>query len=140
MKIRIIHGPNLNLLGTREPEIYGDSTQEDILYELRSEFPEVAFSLFQSNVEGELVNALQRSVGECDAILLNAAAYTHTSVALADCLAAIDHKVIEIHLSNIHARESYREKSLTGRYCEGVITGFGIKGYKMAVRYLLNTR
>ena len=140
MKIRIIHGPNLNLLGHREPEIYGSLTQDDILDLLRSEFPEVEFHLFQSNLEGELVDALQKASADQEMVILNAAGYTHTSVALADCLAALDLKVVEVHLSNIHAREEFREKSLTGRHCTGVITGFGAQGYILAARYLINTR
>lgn len=133
----ILNGPNLNLLGTREPSIYGARTFEDFLTELRAEFKSHTIDLFQSNVEGELVNALQGAEGDRDGVVMNAAGYTHTSVAIRDTIAWLGVPVVEVHISNIHAREEFRERSITGAKCVGVITGFGLDGYRMAIDHLL---
>lgn len=133
MKITIINGPNLNMLGVREKEIYGSKSFEDYLEELRERFPEIEFAHYQSNVEGELINELQIAGFLSDAIVLNAGGYTHTSVALADAVAAIKAPVIEVHISNIFARENYRHVSLIGKHCMGSITGFGLDSYRLAV-------
>ena len=133
MKITIINGPNLNMLGVREKDIYGSKSFEDYLEELREQFPSIDFAYYQSNVEGELINELQIAGFLCDAIILNAAGYTHTSVALADAVAAIKAPVIEVHISNIFAREEYRHVSLIGKNCLGSISGFGLDSYRLAV-------
>ena len=140
MHIRIINGPNLDLLGTREPEIYGSRSFDDYLVELQELFPVHVVDLFQSNVEGELINALRAADAECDGVVLNAAGYSHTSVALRDSLALMRVPVVEVHISNIHAREPFRHTSLTAVHCAGVITGFGLEGYRMAVDHLLRRR
>ena len=137
MKIAIINGPNLNLLGIREPGIYGRQTFEDFLKGLKEKYPAVQIDYFQSNVEGELVTELQRVGFSYDGILLNAAAYTHTSVAIGDAVAAIKTLVIEIHISNIAAREEYRLRSLIGAKCVGAIAGLGLKGYELGLQYFL---
>jgi 3-dehydroquinate dehydratase II len=137
MKIAIINGPNLNLLGIREPGIYGRQTFEDFLKELKEKYPDVQIEYFQSNVEGELVNELQRVGFSFDGILLNAAAYTHTSVAIGDAVAAIKTPVVEIHISNIAAREEFRLRSLIGAKCVGAIAGLGLKGYELGLLYFL---
>jgi 3-dehydroquinate dehydratase II len=137
MKIAIINGPNLNLLGVREPGIYGRQTFEDFLKGLRGKYPEIQIDYFQSNVEGELVTELQRVGFSYDGVLLNAAAYTHTSVAIGDAVSAIKTPVIEIHISNIAAREEYRLRSLIASKCVGVITGLGLKGYELGLLYFL---
>ena len=137
MKIAIINGPNLNLLGIREPGIYGRQTFEDFLKSLREKYPDVQIDYFQSNVEGELVSEIQRVGFSYDGILLNAAAYTHTSVAIGDAVSAIKTPVLEIHISNIAAREEYRLRSLIGSKCVGTITGLGLKGYELGLRYFL---
>lgn len=134
MKITIINGPNLNLLGVREKEIYGSQSFEEYLDELRTIFPDVDFAYYQSNVEGELINELQIAGFLCDAIILNAGGYTHTSVAMADAVAAIKAPVVEVHLSNIFAREPYRHVSLIGKNCIGSISGFGLNSYRLAVQ------
>lgn len=131
----IVNGPNLNLLGTREPEVYGHLTFDEFLKELREKFSGIKIDYFQSNVEGELINKLQQAAGKSDGIILNAGGYTHTSVALADCLAAIKVPVVEVHISNIHAREDFRQKSLTAIHTKGVITGFGLIGYELALKF-----
>lgn len=133
LKIAIINGPNLNLLGTREKNIYGDQSFDAYLQELKQNFPSVALSYFQSNVEGELINRLHEVGFDHDGIILNAGAYTHTSVAMADAVAAINTPVVEVHISNIFAREDYRHLSYLGKHCKGSISGFGIKGYAMAI-------
>ena len=133
LKIAIINGPNLNLLGTREKNIYGDQSFDAYLEELKQQFPSVALSYFQSNVEGELVNQLHAVGFDHDGIILNAGAYTHTSVAIADAVAAINTPVVEVHISNIFAREDYRHVSYLGKHCKGSISGFGLKGYAMAI-------
>lgn len=137
MHLHIINGPNLNLLGTREPGIYGNRNFEDYLGELRSLFPEVEFSYFQSNVEGELINSLHEYGFTADGILLNAGGFTHTSVALGDAVKSIRIPVVEVHLSNVLAREEFRHKSFIGPNAAGVITGFGLDGYRLAVLHFL---
>ena len=137
MKIAIINGPNLNLLGIREPGIYGRQTFEDFLKGLREKYPAIEIDYFQSNVEGELVTELQRVGFSYDGILLNAAAYTHTSVAIGDAIAAIKTPVIEIHISNIAAREEYRLRSLVSAKCVGAIAGLGLKSYELGLLYFL---
>jgi 3-dehydroquinate dehydratase-2 len=133
MKLLILHGPNLNLLGQREPAIYGNRSFEQFLEELRGKYPDVEFGYRQSNLEGELIDALQQAQDRWDGVIFNPAGYSHTSVALADTLAAIRLPVVEVHISNIHARESFRQQSLTARNSIGVITGFGLDGYCLAV-------
>jgi 3-dehydroquinate dehydratase-2 len=137
MNIAIINGPNLNLLGIREPGIYGRQTFEDFLKDLKDKYPHIQIDYFQSNVEGELVNELQRVGFSYDGILLNAAAYTHTSVAIGDAVAAIKTPVIEIHISNVAAREEYRQRSIVGSKSVGSIAGLGLKGYELGLLYFL---
>ncbi len=137
MKIAIINGPNLNLLGTREPEVYGDKTFDIFLNELKKKYPAVEFNYFQSNVEGELINELQRVGFSYAGIILNPGGYTHTSVAIGDAVAAIKTQVIEVHLSNVHAREEFRKISLVSAKCKGTISGLGLKGYELALQYFL---
>ncbi|MBL7921543.1 MAG: type II 3-dehydroquinate dehydratase [Bacteroidia bacterium] len=139
MKIAIINGPNLNLLGKREPDVYGKITFEDYLKELKDKFPKVEISYYQSNVEGELINKLHELGFSVDGIILNAGAYTHTSVAIADAIAAIKTPVVEVHISNIFAREDFRHISYSGAKCVGSISGLGLKGYELAIQYFLNT-
>ena len=136
MRIAIINGPNLNLLGTREPEVYGSQTFEQYYEELRAKYPSVTFSYFQSNVEGELINELQRVGFSSDGIVLNPGGYTHTSVAIGDAIAAIKAPVIEVHISNIHAREEFRRLSHVSAKAKGTIAGLGLKGYELAVQFL----
>jgi 3-dehydroquinate dehydratase II len=140
MKIAIINGPNLNLLGKREPEVYGNLTFEDFYTELKQKIPTVDFHYFQSNVEGELINELQRVGFDYDGIVLNPGGYTHTSVALGDCIAAIKAPVIEVHISNVHAREEFRKISHVSAKARGSIIGLGMKGYELAINYLMNFR
>ncbi|HQW05105.1 MAG: type II 3-dehydroquinate dehydratase [Flavobacteriales bacterium] len=137
MRILFLNGPNLDLLGTREPHIYGDRSFPELLEELRKRYPQVTFSYVQSNVEGELVSAVRGAVGEFEGIIINPAGYSHTSVALRDAIALIDLPVVEVHISNIHAREEFRHNTITGAVCAGVITGFGSEGYRLAVEHLL---
>lgn len=137
MKIQIINGPNLNLLGVREQSIYGKSAFEPFLQELRSKYSDIQIDYFQSNVEGEIVNKLHETGFSYDGIIINAAAYTHTSVAIADAIAAIQTPVVEVHISNIYAREEFRHTSLTGKNCKGVLTGFGLDGYRLALESFL---
>lgn len=138
MKIAIINGPNLNLLSTREPGVYGQESFESYLGKLRNWFPKVEFTYFQSNVEGELVNEIQQYGISSNGIILNAGAYTHTSIAIADAVSAIKVPVIEVHISNIAAREDFRKHSYLSSVCSGTIFGFGLKGYKLAVLSLLS--
>lgn len=138
MQIAIINGPNLNLLGKREPEIYGSADFESYLEELKKKFPHISFSYFQSNIEGEIINAIQSADLEADGIVLNPAGYTHTSVAIGDAIAAIKVPVIEVHISNIASREDFRKISHVSAKCKGSITGLGLKGYELAVYYLLS--
>ncbi len=133
MKIAIINGPNLNLLGQRETRIYGQQNFEDFLKALKAAFPKVEFSYFQSNIEGELIDALQTYGFEYDGIILNAAAYTHTSVGIGDAVKAIETPVIEVHISNIWSREPYRHQSFISPHVKGVIAGFGLDSYRLAV-------
>ncbi len=137
MKIAIINGPNLNLLGKREPEVYGNTSFEDFFETLKIEFPEITFSFFQSNVEGELINALQEFGFSHDGIILNPGGYTHTSVAIGDCIAAIKSPVVEVHISNIFSREEFRKHSFVSAKAAGVISGLKLNGYKAAVRYFI---
>jgi 3-dehydroquinate dehydratase-2 len=137
MKIQIINGPNLNLLGVREPSVYGNQGFESYLEHLKSQFADITIDYFQSNVEGELINKLHETGFDYDGIILNAGGYTHTSVAISDAIAAIKTPVIEVHISNIYAREEYRHVSLTGKNCKGVLTGFGMDGYRLAVTSFL---
>ena len=134
MKIMIINGPNLNLLGKREPDVYGSVSFDEYITELREKNAGDDIHYFQSNVEGELINKLHESGFSFDGIIINAGAYTHTSVAIADAVAAITAPVVEVHISNIFAREDYRHVSYLGRHCVGSISGFGLKSYEMAVR------
>ena len=137
MKIEIINGPNLNLLGTREPGIYGSRGFEDFLREIEARFPSVSFNYSQSNVEGEIVTMVQTSGMRSDGLIINPGGYTHTSVAIADAVAAVNIPVIEVHISNLLSREEFRHSSLTGRYCSGTIMGFGLDSYRLAVEALL---
>ena len=136
-KILIVNGPNLNLLGVREPSIYGHYSFESYMPQLRANFPDVKIKYYQSNVEGELINKLQEVGFEYDGIVLNAGAYTHTSIALLDCIRSLRCPVVEVHISNVHAREEFRHKSMISAACLGVICGFGLAGYKMAIEGLL---
>jgi 3-dehydroquinate dehydratase-2 len=137
MKILIINGPNLNLLGTREPTVYGNQTFEEYLATLKAKFPAVQFDYFQSNVEGEIINALHKAAKNVDGIILNAGAYTHTSVAIADAVAGIAVPVVEVHISNIFAREDYRHVSYPGKHCKGSVSGFGLMSYDLALEYFI---
>lgn len=137
MKIQIINGPNLNLLGTREPGVYGSRSFDQYFVELKEKFPAIELEYYQSNVEGELINKLHEIGFSVDGVILNAGGYTHTSVALADAIAAITAPVVEVHVSNIYAREEFRHVSLTGKNCKGVLTGFGLDGYRLAIKSLL---
>lgn len=137
MNIAIINGPNLNLLGTREPAIYGSQTFEQYLEELKALFPAVQFHYFQSNIEGELINEIQRIGFTYDGIILNPGGYTHTSVALGDTIATITTPVIEVHISNIFGREEFRKLSHISAKAKGVISGLGLKGYALAVNNFL---
>ncbi|MDQ8051994.1 MAG: type II 3-dehydroquinate dehydratase [Pedobacter sp.] len=137
MKIQIINGPNLNLLGLREPSIYGSASFDEYIAQLRSLYTILTIDYFQSNVEGELINKLHEVGFAYDGIILNAGGYTHTSVAIADAIAAIKTPVVEVHISNIYAREEFRHVSLTGKNCKGVLTGFGLDGYRLAIESLL---
>ncbi|HSV87470.1 MAG TPA: type II 3-dehydroquinate dehydratase [Bacteroidales bacterium] len=133
MKIIIINGPNLNLLGTREPSIYGNEFFTDYLGKLRSWFPEVNLDYYQSNLEGELVTQIQKAGFSYEGIILNAAGYTHTSVAIADAILAVSAPVVEVHISNIFSREEFRRKSLLAPYCAGTVGGFGLDSYRLAI-------
>ncbi|HVU54984.1 MAG TPA: type II 3-dehydroquinate dehydratase [Puia sp.] len=137
MKIAIINGPNLNLLGTREPDVYGSKTFEQYFKELQQLFPAVTFEYFQSNIEGELIDQLQKAGFSYDGIIINPGGYTHTSVAIGDAIAAITTPVIEVHISNVHAREDFRKLSHVSAKAKGTIMGLGLKGYELAVRYFL---
>lgn len=138
MKIAIINGPNLNLLGKRETDIYGNQPFEKYLGELKALFPSVLFDYFQSNIEGELIDELQKVGYTYDGIVLNPAGYTHTSVAIGDAIAAIKAPVIEVHISNVHAREDFRKLSHVSGKSAGSIFGLGLKGYELAIRWLMD--
>lgn len=137
MKIIIINGPNLNLLGKREPEIYGTATFEDCLTSLQAKFTDVELAYFQSNIEGELIDKLHEIGFEYDGIILNAAAYTHTSVGIGDAVKGIKTPVVEVHISNVHAREDFRHTSFIAPNAKGVIAGFGLKSYELAIQSFL---
>jgi 3-dehydroquinate dehydratase-2 len=136
MKILIINGPNLNLLGRREPGIYGSSSFDEYLPKLQAKYPEVEISYYQSNIEGELINKMQEVGFTYDGIVLNAGAYTHTSVALHDCIRSLQCPVIEVHISNVHQREEFRHHSFISSACKGVICGFGLDSYRLAIEAL----
>ena len=133
MKIQIINGPNLNLLGTREPGIYGSDTMEAYLDTLRKRYPDIDIDYYQSNIEGELITNLQQVGFTYDGIVLNAGAYTHTSIALHDCIRSLKTPVIEVHISNVHKREEFRHHSYISSACRGVICGFGMDSYRLAI-------
>ena len=133
MKIQIINGPNLNLLGVREPGIYGSESFEVFLPKLQERYPDIEIDYYQSNVEGELINKMQEVGFTCDGIVLNAGAYTHTSIALHDCIRSLRCPVIEVHISNVHQREEFRHKSMISAACKGVICGFGLDSYRLAI-------
>lgn len=137
MFIEIINGPNLNLLGKREPEKYGHSSFEDYLSVLKARYPDTEFRYYQSNTEGEIINEIQKSGFSSDGIILNAGGYTHTSVAIADAIASVKAPVIEVHITNIFAREDFRHVSMIGRNCSGSISGFGLDSYRLATEALL---
>lgn len=137
MKIQIINGPNINLLGKREPSIYGAVSFEDYLAQLRSAYPDAELLYFQSNVEGELLNRIHEVGFDYDGIILNAGAYTHTSIALQDAIRAVTAPVVEVHISNVHAREEFRHRSMIACACRGVICGFGLDSYRLALEALL---
>lgn len=135
LSLAIINGPNLNLIGTREPEIYGSASLEEYLRELQQTYKDISFHFFQSNIEGELIDFLHECRGKVNGIVLNAGAYTHTSIAMADAIAAINIPVIEVHISNVLAREDFRKTSFIAAKCVGSISGLGLKGYELAVQY-----
>ena len=137
MKIAIINGPNLNLLGVREPSVYGNQHFEQFFEDLQKKFPAIELVYFQSNVEGELINKIQKYGFTFDGIVLNPGGYTHTSVAIGDAIAAVTAPVVEVHISNIAAREEFRKMSYVSAKCKGTITGLGLKGYELAVLFLL---
>ena len=137
MKILIINGPNLNLLGKREPEVYGSTSFEEYFETLKSTFPEIQLEYYQSNVEGELINKIHEVGFSYDAILLNAGGYTHTSVAISDAIAGVTTPTLEVHISNIYKREEFRHKSIISKSCIGMISGLGLNGYELGIRYFL---
>ncbi len=139
LQVAIVNGPNLNLVGTRETDIYGGQSLEAYYKTLEQQFPQVAFTYYQSNVEGELINFLHSCRGRVDGIVFNGGAYTHTSIAIPDAIAAINIPVVEVHISNIYAREEYRKTSYTAAKAVGCITGLGLQGYALAVQYFINT-
>jgi 3-dehydroquinate dehydratase II len=138
MKIQIINGPNLNLLGKREPTVYGNSSFEDFLITLKARFPDIELQYYQSNVEGEIINKIHEVGFSFDGIILNAGAYTHTSVAIHDAIGAIKTPTVEVHISNVYAREEFRHKSLITSKCVGLLTGFGMESYALALQYFKN--
>lgn len=137
MKIQIINGPNLNMLGVREPGIYGSSSFDTYLMELRDMYPDVEIEYYQSNIEGELIDRMQKTGFDSDGIVLNAGAYTHTSIALQDCIRSLKCPVVEVHISNVHKREEFRHHSFISCVCRGVICGFGLDSYRLAIESLL---
>jgi 3-dehydroquinate dehydratase II len=139
IKIAIINGPNLNLLGVREKEIYGSESFETYFSKLIAQYPQCQLTYYQSNVEGEIINKLHEVGFEYDGIILNAGAYTHTSIAIADAVAGIKTTVLEVHISNIFSREDHRHVSYLGKHCKGSISGFGLKGYEMALDYFITS-
>lgn len=140
MKIMIINGPNLNLLGIREPEVYGKKGFVEYMEDLTQKYPTITFEYFQSNVEGELINKLQEAGFTYDGIIINPGGYTHTSVAIGDAIAAISSPVVEVHISNVHAREEFRKLSHVSAKAKGTIAGLGLKGYELALLYLLDIK
>ena len=138
MKIQLINGPNLNLLGKREPEVYGSESFDSYFVQLQAQFPAVELSYYQSNVEGELINKIQEVGFSVDGIILNAGGYTHTSVALSDAVAAVTTPTVEVHISNLYKREEFRHKSILSKSCVGMIAGLGLKGYALAIQYFLS--
>ena len=140
MQIIIINGPNLNLLGKREPEKYGHSSFEEFLLVLKKRFPDIIFEYFQSNIEGEIIDEIHKRGFLSDGIILNAGGYTHTSVAIADAIASVKSAVVEVHITNIAAREEFRHVSLIGRFCAGSISGFGLDSYRLAVEALIEIK
>jgi len=140
MKIQIINGPNLNLLGRREPGIYGQSSFDEYLPKLQARFPDVEIAYYQSNIEGELIDKMQEVGFDYDGIVLNAGAYTHTSVALQDCIRSLKCPTVEVHISNVHKREEFRHHSFISCACLGVICGFGLDSYRLAVEALVATQ
>lgn len=139
MKIHIINGPNLNLLGRREPDVYGDQSFESFFEALQARFADTKLSYFQSNIEGEIITNLQENGFSGDGIILNAGAYTHTSVGIGDAIGSITTPVVEVHISNVYARETYRHQSLLSGKCVGMISGLGLDSYRLAVEYFLNS-
>src|ERR1700760_4438769 len=137
MKIQIINGPNLNLLGVREKSIYGNTGFETYLEELKARYPAIQIEYYQSNVEGEIINKLHQIGFNFDGVVLNAGAYTHTSIAIADAIAAINTPVVEVHISNVYKREEFRHNSMLAANCKGVIAGFGMDSYRLAIESLL---
>lgn len=137
MKIQIINGPNLNLLGIREPGVYGSSSFLSYLEELKQLYPEIEIDYYQSNIEGEIINKIHETGFQYDGIVLNAGAYTHTSVAIHDAIKAVKSPVIEVHISNVHAREEFRHHSFIAAACKGVIAGFGLNSYRLAIEALI---
>ena len=140
MKITIINGPNLNLLGTREPSVYGNQTFEDYYSFLKEKYSDITFQYQQSNIEGELINYLQSEGFSSEGIIINPGGYTHTSVAIGDAVAAITTPVIEVHISNVHAREEFRKLSHLSAKCRGTISGLGLKGYELAVQFFISNQ
>ena len=140
MRIQIINGPNLNLLGKREPQIYGDSGFEEYLQVLRNSYPDVQLDFYQSNIEGELINKIHEVGFEYDGIILNAGAYTHYGLALMDAIKAVSAPVVEVHISNVHQREEFRHHSVISCACKGVICGFGLDSYRLALEALLHAK
>jgi 3-dehydroquinate dehydratase II len=136
MKILIVNGPNLNLLGIREPGIYGTASFDDYLPRLQAMYPDITLDYYQSNIEGELINRMQQEGFSADGIVLNAGAYTHTSIALRDCISSLKAPVIEVHISNVHRREEFRHRSMISAVCQGVICGFGLDSYRLAIEAL----
>jgi 3-dehydroquinate dehydratase-2 len=140
LKILIINGPNLNLLGKREPEIYGSTSFEDYFETLKTKFSNVDLHYFQSNIEGEIIDKIHETGFNFDAILINAGGYTHTSVAISDAIAGVTTPVLEVHISNIYKREEFRHKSIITKECVGMISGLGLKGYELGIRFFLNDK
>ncbi|MDR2058048.1 MAG: type II 3-dehydroquinate dehydratase [Dysgonamonadaceae bacterium] len=140
MKIQIINGPNLNLLGIREPSVYGTSSFETFLEVLRNDYPKMKIFYYQSNTEGEIINKIHETGFSYDGIILNAGAYTHTSIAIYDAIKAVDTNVIEVHISNVYARETFRRQSLIAAACKGVIAGFGLDSYRLAIEAIIQLK
>ena len=140
MRVQIINGPNINLLGKREPSIYGAVSFEEYYNKLVLQYPEIEFDYYQSNIEGEMINKIHEVGFSYDGIILNAGAYTHTSIALQDALRAVTTPAIEVHISNVHTREEFRHKSMISCACRGVICGFGLDSYRLAVEAFINSK